>query len=72
MAEPHTDTLILIARKATDALRDAAREGRVIDYRQRDPLVMAIHNALDALSAAHIRIMELERTSTAQGMNGPP
>jgi hypothetical protein len=32
-------------------LRDAAREGRVIHFRQRDDLVMAIHEALDALEA---------------------
>lgn len=40
------------ARTATSTLRDAAREGRVIDFRQRDPLVMDIHNALDRLDAA--------------------
>jgi hypothetical protein len=39
------------ARRATDQLRDAAREGRVIHFRQRDDLVMAIHEALDALEA---------------------
>lgn len=39
------------AREATGTLRDAAREGRVIDFHQRDPLVMAIHKALDRLEA---------------------
>jgi len=38
-------------RAATTTLRDAAREGRRIDFRERDPLVMAIHDALDALEA---------------------
>lgn len=37
------------ARQATTALRDAAREGRVIEFRQRDELVIAIHKALDLL-----------------------
>jgi hypothetical protein len=40
------------AREATGTLRDAAREGRVIDFRQRDPLVMAIHRAFDACEEA--------------------
>jgi hypothetical protein len=40
--------LVERAKAATDELRDAAREGRVIGFRQRDPLVMAIHAALDA------------------------
>lgn len=35
------------ARAATTRLRDAARTGRVIDFRERDPLVLAIHRALD-------------------------
>lgn len=39
--------LIERARKATSELRDAAREGRVIDFRKRDPLVLDIHHALD-------------------------
>lgn len=46
------DRLIEKAREATSALRDAVREGRRIDFRQRDELVMAIHHALDALRAA--------------------
>ena len=36
------------ARKATGKLRDAARTGTVIEFRQRDPLVIAIHKALQA------------------------
>ncbi len=43
--------LVEKARAATTELRDAAREGRVIEFRQRDPLVMAIHRALDAALA---------------------
>jgi len=43
--------LIDNARNATSELRDAAREGREIGFRKRDPLVMAIHNALDKLEA---------------------
>lgn len=39
------------AREATGTFRDAAREGRVIEFRQRDPLVIAIHRALDELEA---------------------
>lgn len=35
------------ARHAVGKLRDAVREGRRIDFRQRDPLVLAIHAALD-------------------------
>lgn len=34
------------------ALRDAARLGRVVDFRERDRYVMAIHNALDDQQAA--------------------
>src|SRR6185369_13128783 len=43
--------LIERARAATGELRDAAREGRVIDFRKRDPLVAAIHDAFDELEA---------------------
>lgn len=35
------------AREATGTLRDAVRAGRVIDFRERDPLIVAIHRALD-------------------------
>ena len=35
------------AREAVCELRDAAREGRVIDFRKRDPLVLAIHAIID-------------------------
>ena len=35
------------ARRAVTELRDAAREGRIIEFWQRDPLVMAIHKAID-------------------------
>jgi hypothetical protein len=40
--------LIAKAREAVTELRDAARVGRIIEFRQRDPLVIAIHRALDA------------------------
>ncbi len=43
--------LIERAREATRTLRDAVREGRRIDFRERDELVMAIHDALDAHGA---------------------
>jgi hypothetical protein len=41
--------LIEAARQATTELRDAARTGRIIEFRQRDPLVAVIHDALDEL-----------------------
>ncbi len=44
--------LILRARAATSTLRDAAREGRVLDHFTRDPLVVTIHNALDLAERA--------------------
>ncbi len=47
--ETTSASLIEKARAATTELRDAARTGTVIGYLKRDPLVMAIHNALDAL-----------------------
>ena len=37
------------ATAATNELRDAARQGRVIEFRQRDPLVLDIHAAFDEL-----------------------
>lgn len=40
-------SLIERARSATTELRDAARDGHVIDYRRRDALVMAIHDVID-------------------------
>lgn len=39
--------LITRAREATSTLRDAAREGRIIDFRKRDPLVAVIHEVID-------------------------
>jgi len=41
------EEIISRARAAVSELRDATREGRILDFRQRDPLVMAIHRALD-------------------------
>lgn len=51
-APPALRELLARAREAVTTLRDAAREGRVIDFRQRDPLVMAIHRALDELETS--------------------
>jgi len=39
------------ARDAVTQLRDAVRVGQIIEFRQRDPLVLAIHRALDHLAA---------------------
>ncbi len=47
---PQLTEKIRIARAAIDPLRDAARA--TLDFRKRDPLVMAIHNALDSCEAA--------------------
>ena len=41
--------LVERAREAVTVLRDAVRVGAIIPFRQRDPLVLAIHAALDAL-----------------------
>jgi hypothetical protein len=48
-SDPRITEIVSRAREATTELRDAAREGRIIDYRKRDPLVLAIHRALDRL-----------------------
>jgi hypothetical protein len=44
------DGIVKAARRAADVFRDAVREGRRIDFRERDPLVMAIHKALDTVA----------------------
>ena len=51
---PATDygELVERARAATGVLRDAVRVGRVVEFRDRDPLVLDIHRALDALKQA--------------------
>jgi hypothetical protein len=46
------------ARSAVGVFRDAARMGRVIEGRERDPLVMDIHWALDALEAEVARLTQ--------------
>lgn len=52
MTNPQTlRALLTKARAATDELRDAARLGRFIEFRQRDPLVLVIHQAFDRLEA---------------------
>ena len=69
-----TDAAALVqkARDATTALRDAAREGRVMDFRERDPLVMAIHSALDAIERlAQARAEERERICRLWYDNSP-
>lgn len=53
-----TEALVAEARKAVDALRDFARE-HGLHPRQRDPLVMAIHDALDTLHQQQATIPEL-------------
>jgi hypothetical protein len=52
-------TLLTEARRAVDALRDATRSGLRLDFRQRDPLVMAIHHALDHLEALPLEVEHL-------------
>lgn len=47
------------ARRAVDRLRDFARE-HGMDFRQRDPLVRDIHNALDAFDAQHPSVAEAD------------
>ncbi len=54
--EPPNDALIERAREAVGRLRDAARTGCVMDFRQRDPLVMTIHEALDQAEARAGRV----------------
>lgn len=44
--------LVEKAREATELLRDSARTGKALGFRERDPLVMAIHNALDCVPDA--------------------
>jgi hypothetical protein len=44
------------AREAVGTLRDAVREGRRIDFRGCDELVMAIHNALDLVFCADCKV----------------
>lgn len=46
---PPVAELLAKARTATTALRNATRDGRALHGKQRDPLVAAIHNALDEL-----------------------
>ena len=48
------------AREATAELRDATREGRTIHFRKRDPLVLAIHDALDEAEATIARLTQRE------------
>jgi len=48
------------ARLAITTFRDAAREGREINFRQRDPLVAMLHAALDELEQANATITRLQ------------
>jgi len=47
-----TTQQIEAARQAVTELRDAARLGRVIEFRQRDPLVWVLHRVIDFAEAA--------------------
>ena len=50
MANPTLRQRIDAAKQSVTALRDAARRGGM-DFRERDPHVMCIHNTLDELAA---------------------
>jgi hypothetical protein len=53
--------MVARAREAVATFRDAAREGREIGFRQRDPLVVAIHRALDLVDPLLVRVQALEQ-----------
>jgi hypothetical protein len=50
------DKMVERAREAVGVFRDATREGRLIGFRQRDPLIAAIHDALDSQQAEIERV----------------
>jgi len=56
--EPQMNAKFEQAREATAELRDATREGRTIHFRKRDPLVLAIHDALDEAEATIARLTQ--------------
>lgn len=58
-----TTELVARARAAVSTLRDAVRLGHRIDFRERDPLVLSIHAALDLLEP--LRPAGTERTDPA-------
>ena len=49
-AQRFTVERIEAARECIAKLRDSARTGVVIEFRQRDPLVLELHRALDAFA----------------------
>jgi hypothetical protein len=59
------ERLIADARAAITTFRDAARQGVEIGFRQRDPLVMTLHRALDALTAEREARQQAERERDA-------
>jgi hypothetical protein len=61
--------MIRRGREAITTFRDAAREGRIIDFRQRDPLVDVLHRSLDALEQAASQAAEIERLTKERASN---
>jgi hypothetical protein len=57
--QPEEQIDIIKAKEAITALRDAARQGG-LDFRQRDPLVMELHRAIDALEVLQLRAAKPE------------
>lgn len=51
MSEAQREQIVKKAREACAALRDAARDGIAMNHFRRDPLVMAIHAAIDLAEA---------------------
>lgn len=47
MAEPTTTQLATRAREAVTAMRDACRDGIVLNHHRRDPLVVSAHAIID-------------------------
>ena len=62
--------LVTRAREATSQLRDAAREGRIIEFRQRDELVLAIHRALDQVGCVSEPVRDRERVTPEEKDHG--
>jgi len=58
---PDVEGIIARGRRAIDTLRDATREGRIINVRQRDPLVLDLHAVLDAVVDLHAALAQSEQ-----------
>ena len=43
------DKIIKEARESVNKLRDSTRVGRIVNFRERDELVIKIHKAIDLL-----------------------